>query len=229
MKILNQSQLERDKELAYITGKSLQFIQSLTVASPDSIRVYNKEDEPEDIEHLYKTYEHLNLIAYLRTLMKTSATRRHPELFKLLKQVKNRKCLDFGSGVGTHSIALAENKNEVHMLDVEGSELLHFAVKRFMIRMLPFYVHTHNEVLPEGYFDVVICSDVLEHVPNPLKELERIYKTMRKDGILHLLVSTMVKPSSGHFQSSIDEWKREGQKFMEDHFVMVKPTIWKKK
>lgn len=52
--------------------------------------------------------------------MKTSIFGRHKELINLIKKTKNKMCLDFGSGVGTHAIALAENKNIVSILDVPG-------------------------------------------------------------------------------------------------------------
>ena len=229
MSILNESQNDRDKELATILNISLEEVQKLGIATPDSIQISNGE-KPDNLEDLYKNYEYLNFPAHLRTLMKTSATRRHPALFKLLRETKNKICLDFGSGVGTHSIALIENNNMVHMLDVPG-KLQEFARERVGRR--ENYSIRHR-ILPNAYklsdnlYDIVICSDCLEHVQSPLKELQRIHKSMKKGGILHLLVSTMRKISSGHFDSSIDEWLQKGKTFMIENFTEIKPTIYRK-
>lgn len=231
MGILDESQLDRDQELAYLTNKSLEDIQKIKVATPDSIRVFSEDSpelKPKEYINLYTSYRYLNMLAYLKTLMKTSATRRHNELFKLLRETKNKVCLDYGSGVGTHSIALAENNNQTTLYDVEKSELQHFACHRMLVRRLMFEVLVHTDELPKEKYDVVICSDTLEHVESPLRELKRIYNTMKPNGILHLLVSTMRKPSSGHFNSSIDEWLKKGIPFMNKYFIKEGQTIYKK-
>lgn len=229
MSILNESQKERDIELSKLFNKTVQEIEKIVIASPDSIRVYDKEDTPKDLTKLYKEYKYLDLLAYLKTLMNRSAKSRHPELFRLLKETKNKVCLDFGSGVGTHSIALAENNNNITMLDVEGSELMHFAMHRLMARgYMGYNILYHNETIPYDEFDVVICSDVLEHVQSPLKELQKIHKSMKVGAVLHLLVSTMRKFSSGHFDISIDEWLKDGVPFMKKYFIKSGQTIYKK-
>lgn len=232
MNILDESQLDRDKELAYLTNKPLEFIQKIKIATPDSIRVFDEaspELQPKEYINLYKTYKSLNLIAYFKTLMNTSATRRHPELFKLLRTTKNKVCLDYGSGVGTHSIALIENNNEVTLYDVAGSELHHFAVHRLLARRLSCYALVHTDELPKEKYDVIICTDVLEHVADPIYELKRIKNALKPNGILHLMVSTMRKPSSGHFNSSIDIWLKDGMPFMNKYFTKVAKTIyWRK-
>lgn len=228
IKILDETQIDRDKELAQLTNKTLEFISSVGIATPDSIRVYDKTEKPENIVDLYKAYKHLDLIAYFKTLMYTSVTRRHPELFKLLRETKNKKCLDFGSGVGSHSIALAENNNDVTMLDVRESKLIHFAVKRFFNRGLPFDVLYHDDELPDVTYDVVICTDVLEHVPDPIKELYRIRRSMKIGGLLHIQVSTMVKPSSGHFSESIKKWKEDGTSYLDMYFEKENATLYRR-
>lgn len=232
MSILTESQLQRDEELAKLLGMSLEDVQRLPIASPDSIRVCSEEKAktiiPEEYLKLYENYTYLNWPAYMRTLMKTSVKNRHPELMKLLEETKNKVCLDFGSGVGTHAIALAENNNQVTLLDVPG-KLFNFAIKRYTYRHGSINAQANYVKLRPETYDVVICSDTLEHVASPLKELNRIYKTMKVEGLLHLLVSTMRKPSSGHFDSSIDEWIKEGKQFVENNFKKEGATIYRRK
>jgi ubiquinone/menaquinone biosynthesis C-methylase UbiE len=227
--ILDEIQLDRDKELATLLNLSLEEVQKLPIAAPDSIRISNG-DKPDNLEDLYHDYEHLNFPAYLRTLMFTSVTRRHSELFNLLRTTKGKVCLDFGSGCGSHSIALLQNGNYVDLLDVPG-KLPDFASKRIEARLLEnnARVISNKYNLTSNTYQVVICSDCLEHVSSPLRELKRIHASMKKGGVMHLLVSEMRKVSSGHFDSSIDEWINYGKKFVKENFICVKPSIYIKK
>jgi len=228
MGVLQENQLQRDKELAKLLNMTLEEVQKLPIASPDAIRV-SDGNQPKDLEDLYHDYKFMNFPAYLRTLMKTSATRRHPELFKFLKSVKHKNCLDFGSGVGTHAIALLENDNSVGILDVPG-KLMIFAEQRIRARgydkICGAYFNWMD--LPDNLYDVVICTDVLEHVEDPIHELERIRKTLKIGGALHLQVSTMIKPSSGHFASSIEKWKKEGPSYLKKYFQKIGATLYKR-
>lgn len=233
MSILQENQLDRDKELAKLLGMSLEDVQKLPIASPDSIRVCSEEKAktitPKEYYKLYSEYTYLNWPAYMRTLMKTSATRRHPELFKLLEETKGKVCLDFGSGVGTHAIVLLENNNTVGILDVRG-KLIQFAQERIWNRGYNWNPtwYAEEDDLSDNLFDVVICTDVLEHVEDPIKELCRIRRTLKIGGILHIQVSTMIKPSSGHFASSINKWKEAGPSYLKRYFKKEGATIWRR-
>lgn len=233
MSILTETQLDRDEELSMLLGIPLKAVQKFPIAEPDSICICNEEKAkiitPEEYYKLYSEYTDLNWPAYLRTLMKTSATRRHPDIFKLLKETKNKDCLDFGSGVGTHALALLENGNTVGLLDVPG-KLLNFAGQRIALRGLydkcGWYFNWMD--LPDNCYDVVICTDVLEHVEDPIKELCRIRRTLKISGVLHIQVSTMIKSSSGHFASSINRWKEAGPSYLKKYFKKEGATIWRK-
>jgi 2-polyprenyl-3-methyl-5-hydroxy-6-metoxy-1,4-benzoquinol methylase len=229
--ILSESQHERDLELSLLTRTPLKEILSYEICGQNSIRLYdetlpipNTEDE---ILAIYKEYKFLHFKSYLRTLMFTSVERRHPELLLLISATRHKKCLDFGSGVGTHAIALCENDNEVTILDIEGP-LLYFAIKRMTHRNLPFKYMTNNDTLKDEYYDVVICSDVLEHVYDPINEFYRILSSMKIGGIMHILVSSMIKPSSGHFPTSIQRWEQEGQSILASYCEKISETIYKK-
>ncbi len=218
MGVLDETQEERDIELCRLTGVPLEKIKSYEIAAPDNIAVYQGMEEPKDEEDylaLYKEYKYLNLTGYLKTLMFTSVHSRGDKLLKILRGAKDQVCLDFGSGVGTHTIALLENGNRVDILDVVGP-LVWFAILR--IGRDKIGVYQHSDELPENKYDLVICADVLEHCFDPMKELERIRVSMKKSGRLFLEVSDMVKPSSGHFPQSITKWKSHEQGYIEKYF-----------
>jgi ubiquinone/menaquinone biosynthesis C-methylase UbiE len=229
--ILDETQDQRDQELSALTGVSVEQIRKYKIASPDAIRVFGGDKAPTteaEIEELYKDYKDLNLVAYLRTLMYTSIYGRHAELTQLLRKTKTKSCLDFGSGVGTHGIALAQNKCLVTVLDVPGP-LLDFTIKRFKHRSLGCIPLENHAELPENEFDIAICTDVLEHVFDPVKELGRICRSMKSNGIMHLQVSSMKKDSSGHFGPSIDRWQKEGPSYLAQRFAKVGNTTYVKR
>ena len=45
---------------------------------------------------------------------------------------------------------------------------------------------------PEGKFDIVICFETLEHLPNPLEEIKSIVESAQETGVV--LFSTLVQP-----------------------------------
>ena len=231
MFILDETQDNRDFELSHLMNVPVDTIRNIKMCSPDTIRIHDSEEEVADMVELYRDLRHLDLVGYYRTLMMTSVERRHPNLIELLRESTGEcTCLDFGSGVGTHAIALMQKGNNVSLLDVPGP-LLEFALQRIINRGLHSNLnvsYSHNSELPDNEFDIVICADVIEHVPEPLAELERIQKCMKPGAILHLEVSTMIKPSSGHFLSSIQKWKGRGTEYLSERFTQLKPTIFRR-
>jgi SAM-dependent methyltransferase len=94
------------------------------------------------------------------------------------------RVLDFGAGGGQQALRLQELGFEVDAVDLESSphvEKRVFPVKSYDGLTLPF---------ADGHFDVVMSSNVLEHVvdlPHALSELARVLKP---DGLmLHILPS----------------------------------------
>ena len=227
--ILDENQHQRDQELAEILGLPYPDVVKLRVCTVNSLQIFKEgEKKPEDIADLYKSYDYLHFTGYLKTLMFTSATRRHKELFLYLRAVKSVRCLDFGSGTGTHTIAMLQNKNIVDSLDVKG-KLQDFLIKRLERRGLKANILYHTDSLPKDTYYFVVCTDTLEHVSNPFEDIKRIYDSMKESGVLHLVVSSMVKPSGGHFVENITIWKKQGLPFLKKHFKQIGETTWVKK
>lgn len=44
----------------------------------------------------------------------------------------------------------------------------------------------NSEVIPNDSFDVVVCTEVLEHTLNPFSAIVEIYRILKKDGVLLL-------------------------------------------
>lgn len=95
-----------------------------------------------------------------------------------------RVYLDYGSGIGNDALVFAEAGFDVTLADISDC-LLAFAAWR--CRRRGFAVRTidlKRDPLPASRYDVVVCFDVLEHIPKPLRVLRRIRRAMRRDGLL---------------------------------------------
>lgn len=231
--ILDESQNERDIELSKLTKVSLDEIKRIKIFDKngklDIVNLVKSEKNYKGIKkyEVEDLYRHTKL-ENLKILMYTSVNKRGKELIKILKLTRDKVCLDYGSGTGTHAIALLENSNKVEILDVEG-EYLDFAKKRINSRGFNIKVWATKDILPVNYFDLIICTNVLEHVASPMRPLKQIHKSLKKNGMLHLLVSNVVNPRKKHFKFSIDEWKTEGTKFVDENFINKEKYLYIKK
>ncbi len=95
------------------------------------------------------------------------------------------KVLDFGAGTGQQALLLKQFGLDVDAIDVASSPNLESRV---------FDVTTYDGIslpFPDAHFDVVMSSNVLEHVqnlPNALRELSRVLKP--GGTMLHVLPSS---------------------------------------
>jgi SAM-dependent methyltransferase len=95
-----------------------------------------------------------------------------------------RSFLDYGSGIGNDALVLAAAGFEITLADISEC-LLAFATWR--CRRRGFAVRTidlRREQLPPDAFDLVLCLDVLEHIPRPLDVVRSIHASLRDSGIL---------------------------------------------
>ena len=110
--------------------------------------------------------------------------------FAQLAHLKNKKILDFGSGIGLVSKFLAEN-NEVIAIEPE-KELL-FAYSN----------HTYEKILgsleqvekfESESFDIVLCHNVLEYIEenNREKYLSELKRVLKRDGKLSIIKHNQV-------------------------------------
>ncbi|MDX1951277.1 MAG: class I SAM-dependent methyltransferase [Verrucomicrobiota bacterium] len=95
------------------------------------------------------------------------------------------KLLEVGSFMGYFLRLIRESG-----WDVTGVELVHWAAE---FARQEFQLTIHEKLLselafPEGYFDAVMMLHVIEHMPDPLRELRELRRITRTGG--HLVVET---------------------------------------
>jgi 2-polyprenyl-3-methyl-5-hydroxy-6-metoxy-1,4-benzoquinol methylase len=93
--------------------------------------------------------------------------------------------LEVGFGAGVYLRALATNYRSVVATDLEQSQLEHVRARTADLTNLRVIVDdiTDSE-LPAHSFDLVLCSEVLEHIPDPSRALAGIRRVVAPGGFL---------------------------------------------
>jgi len=107
--------------------------------------------------------------------------KRYPIILKMVGS--HNKVLDVGCGTGFLSLLMKNQDNDVYGIDISEvalrkAELKGIKVKRGDVEnTLPFDDNT---------FDIVVCSEVIEHLFNPMYLLEEIWRVLKPDGYIVL-------------------------------------------
>ena len=106
-----------------------------------------------------------------------------------------RTVLDFGSGVGSLGLLMAQHGFDVTLAEINAS-LSDYARWRFDRRGLSArFLGVGSEALPEAAFDFVSAVDVLEHLPDPRAALRSLAAALRPGGTLFVHLPSEDDPS----------------------------------
>jgi 2-polyprenyl-3-methyl-5-hydroxy-6-metoxy-1,4-benzoquinol methylase len=114
-------------------------------------------------------------------------TRRDWIIGKLRQYARGDRALEIGFGAGVYLPALAELFSEVVGTDLEEAHLRHargIALKYPNLRLLRDDIC--NSRLAEASFSLVLCSEVIEHLPSSAPALAAIHRLLEPGGILLL-------------------------------------------
>ena len=125
----------------------------------------------EFIPNKYKVLEYWRKYRYL------------DKILKICKITKDSKVLDVGCGLGSVLHFIEGKRFGVDPLGDEYLKLYKYPegikIKRAFGEYLPF---------PNTHFDVVFCSNTLDHVTDPQKTMSEISRVLKKDGYFVLTV-----------------------------------------
>lgn len=104
------------------------------------------------------------------------------------KAGRHGKVLDVGCGNGIISIQLGKSGFNVTGIDV-SEKTIETARKNNPFPNVQFRVQSAEQLVASGeLFDVIVCSEVLEHLDNPGALLKTLHQSLKADGILIVTV-----------------------------------------
>jgi len=139
-------------------------------------------------------------------------------------KIKNPKILSVGTGTGGE-LKVLNNFGEIWVLDLNKKALdlipkeLYKQKKVGDVQKLPF---------PKEFFDVVIASDIIEHVENDKKAIKEVRRVLKKGGALIFTVPAHQFLFSSH-DKALGHKKRYSKKQLKDltkAFNLTKLGYW---
>jgi 2-polyprenyl-3-methyl-5-hydroxy-6-metoxy-1,4-benzoquinol methylase len=112
-------------------------------------------------------------------------------IINALRQVaasgKNQRSLEVGPGSGIYLPVLAEIFEEVTASDIEEDYLIHGSILQDMYPNLNLVVDdVINTKLPEASFDLILCTEVVEHIADSRLAIAGMYYLLKPGGVLIL-------------------------------------------
>ena len=136
--------------------------------------------------------------AYVWSLTLWQAAGKYTFYHKLVNDIANRlhpssehpkRALDYGSGIGTSAIWLAERGFDVTIVDVPGIsfDYTQFRLRRRGIPFTAIPITSEMVDLGEAPFDAIACFDVLEHVRRPDLICRHLLDSLTPDGLISIV------------------------------------------
>jgi SAM-dependent methyltransferase len=122
----------------------------------------------------------------------------YPQLTKPLQECT---VLDMGCGLGALSLPASHRVKSVKGIDVDQSYIARCVerAEQDNITNAAFEVKSLFDLDGQEQYDIVLCSDVLEHVEDQEGLLERIVISLEDGGVFYLTTNNKYWPMEGHF------------------------------
>jgi ubiquinone/menaquinone biosynthesis C-methylase UbiE len=123
--------------------------------------------------------------------------------FVMKDDLKNKKILEIGSGSGLISYEISREGNEVTCIDIQFKPL------KAAINKSGFHLENClNLLIADGaklpfksdYFDIVICNQVIEHVPKRIHQqlIDESYRVLQLKGLFYIATGNRLWPTEPH-------------------------------
>tara|TARA_B100000579_G_scaffold62965_1_gene46207 strand:+ start:3275 stop:4021 length:747 start_codon:yes stop_codon:yes gene_type:complete len=129
------------------------------------------------------------------------------DTLRLQQKFAHGKVLDFGGGIGTHALAASSLPDVEHVwfvdLNPQNRSFVEQRARQLGIND-QISVHRDLESTCNVMFDSVICLDVLEHLPDPSKQLDIFLEKLSPGGIA-LMNWYFYKGENGEYPFHFDD------------------------
>lgn len=121
-------------------------------------------------------------------------------------KLKKIKLLDVGSSTGIIDNEIAKTVGDVVGCDID-KKAMGFARKTFKRKNLSFkYGDAMKLDFPNNSFDVVVCAQVYEHVPDPDKMFSEIYRVLVPGGVCYFAALNKYWVMEPHYNLPFLSW-----------------------
>ena len=100
--------------------------------------------------------------------------------------LEGKRLLDVGCGSGSFVYLAKDKYEDLYGIDISKYRLVE--ARKLGIKTCRIDLDVDTIPYPNDYFDTVTCLDVLEHLKDPRKVLNEIYRVLKENG--QLIVST---------------------------------------
>lgn len=108
---------------------------------------------------------------------------------------QHRRAIEVGPGSGIYVPILAQLYDEVVALDIEQAYLNHISHLSGIYQNLVLKIDDITaSSLPSETFDLVLCTEVVEHIPDSLSALREMHRLLRPGGTLVLSTPQRYSP-----------------------------------
>jgi len=141
--------------------------------------------------------------------------------------------LNVGGSAGIIDSFLSENFHSVTSIDIDENAI-NFAKEQFQRPNLEFKIGDAMDIgYPEDTYDVVVCSQVYEHVPNARTMMDEIYRVLKPGGVCYFAASNRLMWNEPHYNLPLlsvmpkfmahyyMRLAKRGSEYYETHF-----TLW---
>ena len=113
--------------------------------------------------------------------------------------LKDLSVIDIGSSTGIIANYCADYFGSVTGIDIDENAIK-FAGKNFRKNNLQFFQQDSMSIdFTDGKFDVVICAQVYEHVPDAKKLMSEIHKILKPGGICYFAAGNRLNVQEAHY------------------------------
>jgi ubiquinone/menaquinone biosynthesis C-methylase UbiE len=112
----------------------------------------------------------------------------------------NLSVLDVGGSTGIIDNVLSDHFGYVVGIDIDA-DAINFAMHNYKKDNLSFHVGDAMSLhFVDDAFDAVICSQVYEHVPDPRKMMEEIFRVLKPGGVCYFAANNRLRWNEPHYR-----------------------------
>ena len=117
-------------------------------------------------------------------------------------QANKVKILDIGCGKGNISLPLASLGYQIYGIDLNPNEIA-YVKKKNQFYNASFEIMDAERLKGESTWDIVICSEIFEHLSSPKKLLIRLSEIIKSNGILIITIPNGYGPYELLFETPL--------------------------